>query len=188
MRKPDGWDDSEAREAGFREPVPGPCVLSIVRATAGNSNNGNAQLTIELDIAGGPFNNFYREKSEKFNSNWYLKHYQGTEGKSLPYFKGFIGAVENSNPGFKFDFNEATLSRKLIGGNLREEEYIKKDGTIGTILKVFYLCSVQSIREGGHKTLSKKLLTQAPQGDPIYDAPPPDNYDQVPHHEQPLPF
>jgi hypothetical protein len=187
MRKPDGYDGAEAKNAGFREPVAGPCILGIIRATAGKSDNGNPQLTIELDIADGPFKNFYREKSERFNQSWYLKHWQGTEGKSIPYFKGLIVAIEESNPGYKFDFNEATLSRKLIGGNLREEEYAKKDGSIGVRMKIAYLCSLQSVTTGGHKVLPTKKLVSAASREPGVDDIPPENYDQR-QPEGPMPF
>ena len=190
MRKPDGFDSAEAKEGGFREPAAGPCILGIVRAVAGNSDKGNPQLIFDLDIAEGAFKNHYREKGEKFNGNYYLKHWQGTEGNGLPFFKGLIKAIEESNPGFVFDFNEELLSHKLIGANLREEEYIKKsDNSIGTRLKPAYLCSVQSIREGRYKVLPIKRLVHkdVPEGDLGFGEPPPEDFDQTPPKTN-LPF
>jgi hypothetical protein len=182
MHKPEGFDSADTREGGFREPPAGPCIMGIVRAVAGKSNNQNDQLVFDLDIAEGAFKNHYREKGVKFNGNFYLRHYQGTDGKSLPYFKGLIKAIEESNPGYKFDFNEGALSRKLIGANLREEEYVKKsDGSIATRLKPAYLCSVESIRKGGHKVLPlKKLPKHEPGVDEEFAPPPPDEFDQRP--------
>jgi hypothetical protein len=189
MHKPEGYDGSDAREGGFREPAAGPCVLGIINAAAEVSSHGNAQLVFHLDIAEGTFKNHFRARGERFNGNFYMRHYQGTEGKSLPYFKGLIKAIEESNPGYKFDFNEGTLVHKLVGGNLREEEYAKRDGTVGTRLKPAYLCSVDSIRKGGHKVLPIKKLPRAegPGDDTGFDAPPPDDFDQTPPQDD-LPF
>jgi hypothetical protein len=191
MRKPDGYDDTDAREGGFKEPSPGPgpYILGIIKADSGNSGSGHAQLVFHLDIADGPFKNHFRAKGERFNGNFYMRHYQGTEGKSLPYFKGLIKAIEESNPPYKFDFNEGLLSRKLIGGNLREEEYVKKDKTIGLRLKPAYLCSIQSIKEGGHRILPTRKLavSREPGDDADFAPPPPDDMDQRPANDD-LPF
>jgi len=189
MRKPDGFDNSPTREGGFKQPPAGPCVLGIVRATVENSSHGNQQIILFLDIAEGPFKNFFRGTGERFGRDAYMRHYQGTEGKSLPFFKGLIKAIEESNPPFKFDFNEGLLSRKLIGGNLREEEYAKKDGTVGIRLRPAYLCSVQSIREGGHKVqpVKKLAVSREPGDDADFAPPPPDNFDQTPPQDD-LPF
>ena len=44
------------------------------------------------------------------------------------FFKGFITAVEESNPTFKWDWNEQKLKGQRIGVVLREEEYIPQQG------------------------------------------------------------
>jgi hypothetical protein len=186
MRKPDGYDAAEARETGFREPPAGPYILGIVRAVSQKSAKQNEQIILELDIAEGSFKNHFRKKGEKFNGNFYLKHYQNTEGLGLPFFKGMICEIEKSNPGYVFDFNEATLSRKLIGANLREEQYLKRSGETGANLKAVYLCSVQSIREGGHKVYPPKLLEPRTPGDD-FEPPPPDNFNQTSPKDD-LPF
>jgi hypothetical protein len=158
MQKPEGWDTMEGREISYETPAPGPTILGIVRAVYEKSGAGNNQLTLELDIADGKFKNYYRELGDRINQRCFMRHWQGTEGKSLPYFKGLIKAIEESNEGYRWDFNESGLSRKLIGANLREEEYRRKDGNIIIILRPAYLCSTKSIFSGGHRVLPRKTL------------------------------
>ena len=52
--------------------------------------------------------------------------------------KAFITAVENSNTGFKFDWNKevSQLNGKFIGGLFGLEEYINQDGNLRTSTKV----------------------------------------------------
>jgi len=191
MRKPDNFDDAEAREGGFREPHARPCVLGIVRVNI-EIKSGEQRAIFFLDIAEGEFKNYYRRQSERFNKNRYLRFYQNTEGKGLPYFKGIINAIEEGNDGYKFDWDESTLAHKKIGGNLREEEYIRtSDGTIGTNLRVAYLCSIRSVLAGEHKVLTIKKLAQQQAREPGVDDIPPEDYDQTSPHgddDSPEPF
>ncbi|MFA5714969.1 MAG: hypothetical protein WC998_04480 [Candidatus Paceibacterota bacterium] len=171
FRKPAGYDDAEAVSGGFQEPKAGPCVLGIVHAEV-NIKDGEQQLVLQLDIAAGPFKNYYSKQSKRFDKNRLLRVWQNVEGKGTPYFKGLIKAIEESNEGFTFRFEdgEQVLEKKLVGGNLREEEYMKSDGvTVGTSLRVGYLCSIGSIERGEHKVmLVKKLKVQT------------DDYNQAP--------
>jgi hypothetical protein len=189
MRKPDNYDQSEAIEGGFREPHAGPCILGIVKADVQKNRNGEQQLVLFLDIADGEFKNYYRRQTERFNKSRYLRFYQNTEGKGLPHFKGIIRAIEEANPGFTFDWNESSLSRKKIGGNLRDEEYVRtNDGTIGTSLRVAYLCSIKSIEAGEHKVLPVRKLAPQQSREPGVDDIPPEDYSQVAPYDEPLPF
>lgn len=192
MRKPDGYDQSDAIEGGYRGPQAGPYILGIVNAFTQNNRNSEQQLVLFLDIAEGEFKNYFRRQTDRFNKNRYLRFYQNTEGKGTPYFKGTINAIEESNPGFQFDFNDSTLVHKKLGGNLREEEYVRtSDGAIGTALRVAYLCSKRSILEGGHKVLPVKKLQQETQREPGVDDIPPDDFNQdssYQYEEEPLPF
>lgn len=151
MEKPQGYDEAEAKTAGgdFPQPTAGGYVAKIVSALFGESKKGNKKmLTIGLDIAEGDFKDHYTQLSEKFDKDAYLKIYQLTEGDNVNYFKGLIAAIEHSNQGFKFDFDEKKLIGKKLGINLREEEYLNKDNVIKTIMKVAYHCSAEEARAG----------------------------------------
>ena len=183
MRKPEGYEQSEAVEGGFRSPSAGPCIIGITR-TQVEVKNGEQRIVLYCDIAEGEFKNYYRRQSEKWNKNRYLRYYQKTEGKSLPYFKGIITTMEKENS-FVFDWNEASLHFKKTGANLQEEEYRRTDGSIGTVLRIAYLCSMESVHAGQHKVLPIKKLKEEPQErEPGMDDIPPDEYDQSQHYEE----
>lgn len=197
MLKPMGYDEAEAQEGGFRQPGPGPCILGITGVQMQKNSSGEQQLLFYIDIAEGVFKNYYRRLGERFKSNRFLRHYQNCEGKSLPHFKGIIKAIEEGNPGYKFDFNESSLLYKKIGGNLREEEYERRDGSIGVALRVAYLCSIRSVQTGEHKILPLKKFTipevhYSPAAEPPKTVPtqvqlPVDGFNQTPPEED-LPF
>lgn len=186
MRIPQGYDVSEARESGFREPKAGPCVLIIERMIV-EIKNGEQRAIFYLDIADGEFSGHFKKLSEKFDKNRLLRYYQNTEGKGTPYFKGIMKAIENENS-FTFDWDESKLHGKRVGGNLREEEYMNRDGGIATALRVAYLCSIRSVMNGEHKVLPvKKLRLEAEEPEYNYDQRRPDE-DELPHSDNDLPF
>lgn len=85
---------------------------------------------------------------------------------SLPFFKGFITALENSNKGYEWDNDETKFVGKLIGFVIGEEEYEGKDRNGAPKVKVrTYVAerhSVQAIKEGDFDVPEFKKLTKAP--------------------------
>ena len=63
-----------------------------------------------------------------------------------------ITAIEHSNPGFHFNWddpqNERTLTGKLVGVVFGEEEYLNDKNEKKKATKPFWMCSVDKIREG----------------------------------------
>jgi len=139
MQKPQGYDGAQARQPGQSGPPAGPYVMKIVSAEIRFSSNNNEMLVMEMDIASGEFAGAYKKRSDTAGARKYQVYRQLTEGDHLPYFKGAIKAIEESNKGFTFDFDESKLVGKLVGASLREEEYKKDDGTIGVATKPAFL-------------------------------------------------
>ena len=160
MQKPQGYETAETKEyQGFNSPTPGAYILGIISAEVTQSKSGNNMLVLSLDIADGEFKGHYRRKQEQFGGNKLLKHRRVVDTeKSLPYFKGDIKAIENSNLGFKFDFDERKLKGKLVGGMLGEKEFEGRDGEIATTLELSFLCSVDKVRSGELKPPKIKRL------------------------------
>jgi hypothetical protein len=159
MGKPDGWDDAPAVQGGFNNPVPGAYVFGIIYAEEKMSSNNNKMLVLSLDIIEGQYKNFYNEKSKRASKDCLLVHRRITEGESsLPYYKGDVKSIEESNAGFKYDFDSAKLRGKIVGGTLREEEYLAKDGTVKSSVKIAFLCSADKARKGEVKAPEKKKI------------------------------
>lgn len=114
-------------------------------------------LYIEFDIAEGEFKDYYLEGMEKLGF-WGGRFYRYYSDNALKYFKAFITSIERSNSGFKWDWGEQKLVGKYFGAVLREEEYEKKDGSIGTRVVVDYTTDVDRIRSGKFEVRPKKVL------------------------------
>lgn len=151
-------DLTNVQEAGeFKQVKAGGYVLTI---TAAEDVAQKEYLKIELDIAEGEnafhFTDLYADKGF-----WGLSDVRSYKEKALPFFKGFITAVERSNDKYIFNSDEETLRGKLVGAVLREEEYIKGNGTVGVRLKVDKYCSAERIREGEF-TIPEKVCVAKP--------------------------
>lgn len=146
-------DNVKAADEGKRV-VAGGYVAGI---TAVEDVPSKEYLKVEMDIAEGEFKLYYSElyKSRGF---WGLSTIRSYKQNALPFFKAFTTAVEESNPGYKFDNDENKLRGKIVGIILQEEEYKKNDGSIGTRLVVARFTSVDNIRKGDFKVPEKKLL------------------------------
>lgn len=164
MQKPNGYDQAESRQfAQNDKPPAGPYIMRILSAAEAKSREKNRpMLVLCLDIAQGQYSNNFRKlydifKSKKDDAKWPLVHRRCTDDNQLEYFKGDIKAIEESNEGFIFDFNEKSLNGKLVGAMLREKEIgVNQDGSMRTVLEVAFLCSTKKVLSGEMKPLPIK--------------------------------
>lgn len=45
------------------------------------------------------------------------------KGNGLPFFKGVLTSLEESNPGFRWNWDESTLVGKKVGGVFGREQF-----------------------------------------------------------------
>ncbi len=162
MNKPAEWDNTEAFTGDFKSIAPGGYVCKIKQATVTESHSGKEMLIVLFDIAEGEFANYYGEQYvKKTESNpdakWPGVYRQLTEGNSLKFFKGMIAAIENSNSGYKWNWDEKTLKGKLFGGIFGQEEYINNNSELKLATKLMYIRSVEQIKKGVDIPPVKKL-------------------------------
>lgn len=126
--EPKGMDDFKALPIGAYE-----CVIKDARVNL-NSESGKKTLKISVDIAKGEYQDYYLKRytnntntDKKWDNN--ACRFLGIEGDSIPFLKGFLTSVENSNPGYKWDWDETKLKGKKICGVFQYEEYEKQDGS-----------------------------------------------------------
>ena len=62
-------------------------------------------------------------------------------------FKGMVTSFEKSNPGYQWNWDEASLSGKLVGILFRNEEW-EWDGKSGWAVRPFRAISIDSVRSG----------------------------------------
>lgn len=148
----------QATQGGkFARPTAGGYVIGIVNV---EDVPEREYLKITYDIAEGEFKNYYYDMKQRTGYDLPVM-YKSYKDKALGFFKAFIDAVTESNPGYKWNNDERTLCRKLVGCVLREEEYRNCDGEIKVSLKPDVFYPAADIREGKFEVLPKKTLVNA---------------------------
>lgn len=142
----------EAQE--FKNLIAGGYVAKI---TVVEDKTDKEYLRVEYDIAEGEFKGYFGELFDRANF-WGGNFIKSYKEKALPFFKGFITAVENSNKNYVFDNDETKLVGKLVGIVLGVEEYTGNDGSVKTRLYVSDVRSIDKIKKGDYKIPQKKII------------------------------
>lgn len=160
-----GYDKAAAYD-GSNERLPaGGYICRILKAWVETTTNGSEQIVLGLEIAEGDYagyvkRQFESRKASNPKANWpcvFKQFTLGTDGQTNPFFKGMLKSIEESNSGYKWNWNEATLANKFIGMIFREEEFETNDGYIKTTVRPAFPRSVQRIRDGVEVPEIKRL-------------------------------
>ena len=168
MKKYNDYDKAEAFTGDYERIVPGGHICVILKVVVEEKDYGSL-MRIAFDIADGENEGFYdrqfkRKQQNDSSAKWPGMYYQTIKDDSLKYFKGFITCIEQSNSGFKWNWNEKELVGKLFGGIFGEEEYTANDGQIKTSVKCRFTCSVSKVKEGVKVPEVKRLPTSGGNG------------------------
>ena len=157
MRKINDWENVKEAEE-FESLTPGGYIAKIMNI---EDDVQKECLKISFDIADGKFKDYYMNLYKTLNF-WGGTFYRSYKDSAKSFFKGFITAVENSNQGYRWDWNEQSLKGKKVGIVLREEDYIPEQGPnagkVKTRLIVDQVHSIDKIRKGDFKIKEKKPL------------------------------
>ena len=151
------WEETEPKEFGEFETLElGGHELVILDAREYTSDiTENTSLKISVDIAGSDKQKGFFKKQYDENTNAEKKwpsagvKYLSLKDEQIAYLKGFITALENSNPKFKFDVkgNWDQLKKLKIAGQFGLEEYQKQDGSIGLATKLVQFRSLDKLKD-----------------------------------------
>ena len=155
------------KSAGANEPLPaGGYVAKILNAKVEEYSWGEV-LVISFDIAEGEYKDFfskqYKENTredKKWKGNFRLtvpnegNQYFDSQKRT---FGNAIWAIEESNPGYHWDWNEAALKGKMVGVLFRNYEY-DVDGRQGWSTECCTFVSVEDVRTGNFKQPKDKPL------------------------------
>ena len=156
LKKPENWDQIEGVEFGDYETLElGGHEIVIKNAYVYTGRTGNTSLKIEVDIAGNDKQaNFFQKQfdgnpsADKTWPNGACKYVSLKEEENcLKMFKGFTTAVEKSNPGYIWNFDEKTLIGKKLCGVFGLEQYEKQDGTTGFATRLTQFRSLEKLSE-----------------------------------------
>ena len=130
---------SEDRKSGFGQLPAGPYV-AVIKAVRLEGEEPDQRLILRMDIAEGENTGYFlkRYKHDSEKGGKYDARYKGDfriripndENKNALYpesdkanFNKCIYRIEESNPGYRWDWNEQGLVGKLVGINMQEDEY-----------------------------------------------------------------
>lgn len=156
MRAINDFDNISVFES--KKLIPGGYVCKLTKV---EDFSDKEYLRVEFDIAQGEYKDTAIECMEQ-RGFWSLHFVKSYSDKSARFFKGFITAVTESNPGFKWDWDESKLVGKLIGIVLSPEEYLKRDGSVGQKLTATHFTSVKKIADGDFEVKPLKTLDKSP--------------------------
>ncbi len=159
----------EAKKSGGREILPaGGYVAKILKAEEATDEWG-ACLLINFDIAEGPHKDFFAndyKRQDREDRKWRgtirlrIPKDDGTEQDEWRKrsFGNAVWAVEDSNVGYRFDWDETKFTGKLVGVLFRDKEW-EYNGKTGWTTKACALASVADIRGGKFKMPKAKPLS-----------------------------
>lgn len=167
--KPNGYDAAEVLpENGGRKRLPkGGYVAKILTVEAHESKNGNPYLIFNLDIAEGEYMGFFADeyKEQTGEKRWHFTHRlmiptDNAKPFTLHLFKTFNTYLEESNPGWHFDFSgdESQYRGKLIGVLVNEREYEKRNGKTGMLTNIAKVVKANTVRSGAYTLPDDQLL------------------------------
>ena len=160
----------EAKKSGgsAREILPaGGYVAKIVSARVDETQYGD-KLIVAFDIAEGDYREFFKRDFD--NNTNEDKKWRGVYRLNIPAddgseqdewkkrsFNNFAYALEESNKGYAWDWDESKLKGKLFGVLFRNREWEFK-GRTGWSTEACSATDVKSIRDGKFKTPKDKAL------------------------------
>lgn len=169
-----GYEDATTLLPGEFAKLPaGGYVCRVNSAEITNSKAGNPMIVLCIDIAEGEFAKHFRNAFDRVhstrpdikwdNSGIYRQLIFDKAGQVSSFFKGLLTCFERSNGKFYFNprtFDEKILRGCLIGFIFAEEEYQKKDGTIGIRTFAKFPKTVDDIRNGNFNIPELKKLNE----------------------------
>lgn len=166
IQKPNNWENVRAFSDARKLPL-GAYVCIIKQAAVKQTDYGD-QLCILFDISEGEWAGYYQDdfdNNPRDDKKWkgvlrqFLPKNDGSDkdewAKSL--LKGLTTAVEESNRGYVWDWNEQSLAKKEVGILMRNEEW-EYNGKTGWAVRPFRAISVDSVGDGSFTLPKDKPL------------------------------
>lgn len=158
INKPKDWEQVEESEVveGLRL-VPGVYPVQIKEII---DHPEKEYLEIQFDIVKDKtYTDWFKKQEENFgawpNAGIYRASYKETATK---FFKAFITAVQKSNQGYVWNWNEQSLKGKYFVAVMGEEEYEDNEGNIKTSVKIREARSIEAWQKGDVKVPELKKL------------------------------
>lgn len=114
-------------------------------------------LEIYCDITKGEYANYFKTLVDNGLKDT-SREIRSYKTNALPFFKIFIRAVEKTNPGYNWDWDEKKLIGKNVIAVFGEEEYKDNEGNIKIATRVVEFRSLEAFQKGLLKVPELKKL------------------------------
>lgn len=154
------WENVK-ESTGFKRLAPGGYFIKILKV---ENIEDKQYLKIYFDIADGPekgrFKKQYDEDTRGKDKKWpnagaFVRSYKDSAASM---FRGFTNAIENSNKGYQWNWQEQTLVGKVAGVVVGDEQYLNQKGQVRERNYVAAVRSIETIKKGDFKVPELKLL------------------------------
>lgn len=176
MKRINNWENIQD-STSFKRLTPNGYIVKILNV---EDHPDKEYLKIYFDIVKGDDKGYFKKqydgdtrKERKWpNAGAFIRSYKDSAASM---FKGFINAIEKSNKGYQWNFDEKTLVNKVVGLIIADEQYQNQKGQVRARNYVAAVRSVETIEKGEYEIPALKELTTtkatttAPANDPIPD-------------------
>ena len=176
MKRIENWENIQ-ESTSFKRLTPNGYIVKIFKV---EDHPDKEYLKIYFDIVKGDDKGYFKKqydgdtrKERKWpNAGTFIRSYKDSAASM---FKGFTNAIEKSNKGYQWNFDEKTLVNKVVGLIIADEQYQNQKGQVRVRNYVAAVRSVETIEKGEYeipalKELTTTKTTTAPANDPITDA------------------
>lgn len=175
MKRINNWENIQ-ESTTFKRLKPSGYVCKILKV---EDYPDKEYLKIYFDVNGGEDKGYFKSQFEKDtrkerkwpNAGTFIRSYKDSAASM---FKGFVNAIEKSNKGYQWNFDEKTLVNKVVGLIIADEQYQNQKGQVRVRNYVAAVRSVETIEKGEYeipalKELTTTKATTVPANDPIPD-------------------
>lgn len=171
MKELKGFENAKVYTGESKQLPKGGYVAKIIdcKEVSGEKNGYSfGYLSFAFDIAEGEYKEHYKKiYSEDINEE---KKWKGVYNAFIPQegtqyyednlnrFKTMIANIEESNPGYHWDWDEKKLKGKTIGIVFGEKEFRTQQGDVIVITEPRYFINVDAVRSGKFKEPKFKKL------------------------------
>ena len=194
--------DKSKRKKSFTMLPKGAYVVKIMSAKeTKNKNNGGSHIAMAFDIAEGEYKDFYKKQfdantseDKKWNNDAVFRLTvpdDNSEQFVWDNWNSFFADLEDSNNGFVFKGNAASIKGKLIGGKFHIEQ-TEYNGRVCDHTRLRWTCIAEDVRQGKAGALPNDKLVTAGSGRQQQNTMPatPDGFVKIPDDvtEEEIPF
>lgn len=153
MQPIQGFESVQAVHGRSSTRLPGGAyVMRIVRCTEDLTGYGNMCLKLVYDVAEGKYAGLYAGIENDKDNDWRHMVEIDTQEAQGGRLRALVDALQASNPGYVWDWNEAALANKVVGIVLQERKVTltrgQNKGKDRTYLDFWDAVPVDAVRAG----------------------------------------